>query len=210
MGIKMVGPVPDGKQELSKSVRSSAVFDKASVNFASGGNSKPRNEMDVNSFTTIATSAINAFNGLGNAYFSTIAAIDAQHQETERALINAQAQVDLAREQTLQIRIQEEEKTRRVIAECAKEVRLKELELEKINNEIKERLIERKISHKEFLVSVDKLDSYIKEILKTQDKFTAEFLSTKDENLRNSLLCQTESFYTTLVSLAGQIVSLRK
>lgn len=228
MGLKFVGDLPVSQdknllnsetQENLNNVGPAIVNDlnKLSTPATKVYKTKPTNDMEleahkanVNSITTITTTAINAFADLGKTIVTTLGQMYGQSQETERAQINADAQISIAMEQTEQVRIQETENTKRVLAEYAKEIQLKEQELRQFEAEIKERMSGRELSHKEFLASLDEIDELVKPIIEEKATLNKLFLNTKDKALRKTLLAQQELVNNTLITLVGQIVALRK
>ncbi len=138
----------------------------------------------------------------------TTMVVECQH--TAQIKAQTHGQIEIARQETKRIEIQEKNLTERTLIECNKEIRLKEIELQKFRDELilKEKEIQTK--HEEFLKDLEIIKETVTSIIEDKKKIMdslPRYLA--EETSLQSIITGLNKSNDQLVELVREIVRLR-
>ena len=139
-----------------------------------------------------------------------IAAVSIEREKTKQAKSIYGAKIAESKEQTLQVKIQEKEETKRLKISCVNNLKLQKIELEKLIAKLSAKERGRKLSHEENMACISMLQNAVDGILESKDQLYKIIQNTYGD--RESIEKKLHELYVLdehLVEMSKQIVSLR-
>lgn len=139
-----------------------------------------------------------------------VTSVAMEKQRTKQVRIQTEAQIEAYKQETKRVQIQQKEETRRVVAECKKELELKRIELKQFRENIQLQDAQRRDSHQTYMASLDYLGKGIAALISQSDDLCKMLLKEGDPEATQTVLQSLDKVNARLVELSSEIVKLRQ
>ena len=119
------------------------------------------------------------------------------------------AKIEVSKQETERVKIQEKEETKRLVASCEKDLKEKKLELEKLRYKYEYKSREREVSHNEYTETLDLLEKQVDDIMKDKELLRRIIVEDSDSLQIETILHSLNEANIKLVEISNQIVALR-
>lgn len=138
-----------------------------------------------------------------------ITVVSIEKQKTAQVKATMKAKIEVSKQETERVKIQEKEETKRLVASCEKDLKKKKLELEKLRYKYEYKSREREVSHNEYTETLDLLEKQVDDIMKDKELLRRIIVEDSDSLQIETILHSLNEANIKLVEISNQIVALR-
>ena len=131
-------------------------------------------------------------------------------EHTKQIKAQVRGQIELAKQETKRVEIQELELTKRTLAGYEKEIRQSELDLRRFREELAEKEKAMKVNHAKYMAALDAIEKQAKPLINAANALTDMIPKViNDDNKLQLLLTKMNVIHQWLVEFAKQVVAIR-
>lgn len=138
-----------------------------------------------------------------------ITVVSIEKQKTAQVKATMKAKIEVSKQETERVKIQEKEETKRLVASCEKDLKEKKLELEKLRYKYEYKSREREVSYNEYTETLDLLEKQVDDIMKDKELLRRIIVEDSDSLQIETFLHSLNEANIKLVEISNQIVALR-
>ena len=144
-----------------------------------------------------------------------ITVVSIEKQKTAQVKATMKAKIEVSKQETERVKIQEKEETKRLVASCEKDLKKNELvkevfpELEKLRYKYEYKSREREVSHNEYTETLDLLEKQVDDIMKDKELLRRIIVEDSASLQIETFLHSLNEANIKLVEISNQIVALR-
>lgn len=138
------------------------------------------------------------------------AEIAKERERTRQVQAYVNGQIETAKQQTRQVKIQQKEETRRFAMQCKKELELKRMDLEELRERLRFQGAERRVRHQDYMSNLDMLEKFVNVLILQSNRLCAMLLEETDRQKRQDIFQQMDRVNEHLKDITIKIVDLRE
>lgn len=138
------------------------------------------------------------------------AAVSIEKQRTKQIQAQTDVQIEVSRQQTEQVRIQQKEETRRFEIQCKNELKSRELELKELRAKLQLQNDQRRDLHRTYMASLNTLEKAVAALISQSNALCGCLKESTGGDTQLVLLQNIDAVNTKLVELSKEIVRLRQ
>lgn len=178
---------------------------KSSASPVSIENSRKDISFSADSITIIVTKALDTVNCISRC----IADVSIEKQHTKQIQAKADAAIEMARETTKQVSVQEKEATKRVIAESAAEIKKAEIDLKKVQAELNMQTKNSQLEHHQIMKSLNIVEKTVDGLCKQSNQLFDCILNCCDPEEMKNYMTQQNSVNSQISEIIQQLLSVK-
>ena len=160
--------------------------------------------------TTAIINLIDKALNLAGDIAKCVTMVSLEREHTEQTRIEAGVKIAEADEETRRKKIEEEEKTKRTIAECKVNIKNSEIELKKVKEQTKQHNRALKTEHEIFMDSLNTINKAIDSNIETKKQVMQLIIQCEDSDERARQFDNLNKIDDKLVELAKEVVHLKE